>query len=133
MKKVWIAVVFILTVFSVNFVYTRRINAFSDNITSIVNQAVYFADNDYQACGKCIDTLLKELDNSALLLYSFSNRTKVDDVELASKSAAEYYKHGDITALKHQLLMVRHRMDDLKSDGEFNLKNLLYNKKAERF
>ena len=125
MKKVWIAVVFILAIFSVNFVYTRRITAFSDNITSIVNQAVYFADTDYESCGKCIDALLEELDSSSLLLYSFSNRSKVGDVELASKSAAEYYKHGDISALKHQLLMVRHRMDDLKSAGEFNLKNLL--------
>lgn len=125
MKKVWIAIVFILTIFSVNFVYTRRINSFSDNITSIVNQAVYFADTDYEACGKCIDALFEELDNSALLLYSFSNRSKVGDVELASKSAAEHYQHGNIAALKHQLLMIRHHTDDLKSAGEFNFKNLL--------
>ena len=125
MKKVWFAIVFISIIFSVNFVYTRHINSFSDNITGIVNQAVSLADTDYEACGKYIDTLLEELDKSSLLLYSFSNRSKVDDVELASKSAAEYYKHGDISALKHQLLMVRHRMDDLKSAGEFNLKNLL--------
>ena len=131
MKKVWIAIVFISVIFSVNFIYTRRINAFSDNITSIVNQAASLADTDYEACGKCIDTLLEELDNSALLLYSFSNRSKVGDVELASKSAAEYYKYGDISALKHQLLMIQHRMDELKSAGEFNLKNLLQTKKAE--
>ncbi len=125
MKKVWIAIVFILTIFSVNLIYTRLIASFSDNISSIVNEAVYLADTDYEACGECINTLLEELDDSDLLLYSFSNRSKVDDIDLASKSAAEYYRHGDIAALKHQLLMVQHRMDDLKNDGKFNLKNLL--------
>ena len=125
MKKTWIAIIFISVIFSINFIYTHRINVFSDNIASIVNQAVVLADTDYEACGECINTLLEELDNSALLLYSFSNRSKVGDVELASKSAAEYYKHGDIAALKHQLLMIQHRMDDLKNAGKFNLKNLL--------
>ncbi|MBR2847210.1 MAG: DUF4363 family protein [Clostridia bacterium] len=129
MKKVWIAIIFISIIFSVNFIYTHRINVFSDNITEIVNQAAALVDTDYEACGKCIDSLLEELDKSSLLLYSFSNRSKVDDVELASKSAAEYYKFHDTTALKHQLLMIQHRMNELKNSGQFSLKNLLQTKK----
>ena len=125
MKQVWIAIVLIAAIFSVNFIYSARIDTFSESISSIVNEAVYLVDSDYAACGKCIDALLEKLDEASLLLYSFSNRSKVDDIELATKSAAEYYKHGDTAALKHQLLMIRHRMDELKNSGSFSLKNLL--------
>ena len=76
MKKVWFAIVFISIIFSVNFVYTRRINSFSDNITGIVNQAVSLADTDYEACGKYIDTLLEELDKSSLLFTLFQTDPK---------------------------------------------------------
>ena len=134
MKKVWFAVVFIALILSVNFIYAFRIQAFSDKITSITNQAISFIDTDYTACGKCIDTLLEEFDKSSLLLYCFSNRSKVNEVELASQTAAEYYKSGSTEALKHQLLMIQHRMDELKKSGEFSLENLLQtNKKAEQF
>lgn len=125
MKQVWIAIVFIFAIFAVNFIYSCRIDNFSEEIASIVDEAVYFADTDYEACGKCIEALLEKLDRRELLLYSFSDRSKVDDIELASKAAAEYYRQSGTEAMKHQLLMVRHRMDDLKNDGKFNLKNLL--------
>ena len=125
MKQVWIAIVFIAAIFLVNFLYARRLNTFSDNITSIVEQAVYLADTDYDACGKCIENLLDELDDSALLLYSFSNRSTVDDIELASKAAAEYYRYNNKDSLKHELLMIVHRLEELKSSGEFRLENIL--------
>ena len=125
MKKVWIAVVLIAGIFSVNFLYTLRLNSFSDKITVLTSQAASLADTDYAACGEYIDTLLEELDNSALLLYSFSSRAKVENIEMASKSAAEYYKFNNKAALKHELLMVQHRIDELKNSGKFSLKNLL--------
>ena len=129
MKKVWIAIAFVLIIFTASFIYTCHINAFSESINAIINQAVSLINTDYEACGKCIDALLEELDKSSLLLYSFSNRAKVEDIELASKSAAEYYKFRNIPELRHQLLMIQHRMNELKTSGEFSLKNLLQIKK----
>lgn len=125
MKRVWIAIAFILIIFAVNFIYTHHMNTFTNNINSLVNQAISLADTNYEACGECIDNLLEEIDNSSLLLYSFSNRSAVDDIELSSKAAAEHYKLNSPENLKHELLMLTHRLKELNNSGKFCLENIL--------
>ena len=125
MKKVWIAFVLISGIFLINFVYSFRFNTFSEDMNTIIQNALILADTDYAECGNCINTLLEKIDNSSLLLYSFSSRSNVENIELAANSVVEYYKLNDTAALKHELNMIRHRIQELKTTGEFSLKNIL--------
>ena len=125
MKKSWIALFLIAGILCTNFIYNRLFIKFSDNITAITEQAAILADTDYDACGEYIDKLLEEIESHSLLLYAFSNRDNVDNIELASKSAAEYYRLNDKASLKHELLMIQHRMKELENSGKFNLENIL--------